>query len=188
LVGNAMNIEEIEYIRQDFKDDLLEHLLGTVFHLTTKTAFEQIKNDGYVYHNQNGRLGLNPSSEKSFGRNKGWVCLFDLRDETSDSIEETLMKYWFLAPSWFAHLEREFKEFNLAYLLLHPDEYWRLIPNEIADMGQYIPKEECWFLGNMPLRCLKKILLVRIIEAVPKDNWFLYAQHLHEMQRKKKIT
>ncbi len=157
-----MNIERIDYINQNFKDDLLKKLFGTVFHVTTKTAFEQIQKDGYVYHNRNGRFGLNTGSKKSFGLNNGWICLFDLRNENKTSIEETLEKYFFLRPSWF--IQPDFMESNLVYLFLHPNEYYSLIPNEIAKSGQYVPKTECWFPGDMPLTCVIKALHVRIIQ------------------------
>lgn len=181
-----MNIKKIEYIRQNYKDNLLEKLFGNIFHLTTNTAFGQIRKDRYVYHNRDGRIGINTCSEKSFGRNNGYVCLFDLRNENESSIKETLMKYYFLAPSWFTHYDPEFMELNLVYLLLYTHEYDRLIPNEIAKKGQYVPKTECWFPGNMPLQCIREAFLVRIIEEPPKGNDFLFAHYLLQVENYQK--
>ena len=181
-----MIIDQIEYINKDFEEDLLERLRGNIFHLTTKRAFELIKEKGFVYHNKNNEFALNPMSEKSFGRNRGWVCLFDLRKQSREIIDETLIKYNFLRPSWFIRHEPEFTELNLAYLFVHPRVYNRIIPNDTANKvwletnkyEHYVPKAECWYPSNMPLECVGKVLLVRIYENAPKDNPFLYAHHL----------
>ncbi len=177
-----MNINKIEYIRQDYKDNLLGKLFGNIFHLTTNTAFEQIRKDGYVYHNRDGRLGINTCSEKSFGRNNGYVCLFDLRNENEITIEETLMRYDFLGPSWFTHYAREFMELNLVYLLLHSDEYDRLISNEIAKSGQYVPKTECWYPGNMPLHCIREAFIVKIVKDPPKKDTLAFALYMMQFE------
>ena len=180
-----MIIDQIEYINEDFKEDLLERLRSNIFHLTTKRAFELIKENGFVYHNKNNKFALNTTSEKSFGRNRGCVCLFDLRKQSRAIIDETLMKYYFLRPSWFIRHEPEFTESNLAYLFVHPREYNRIIPNDTAKKvwletkkyEHYVPKTECWYPSNMPLECVGKVLLVRIYENAPKHNPFLYVHH-----------
>lgn len=56
---DAMIVEEIEYSDEDHSEDLLRRLRDSVFHLTTKEAFERIRKDGFVFHNKQERFTLN---------------------------------------------------------------------------------------------------------------------------------
>ena len=189
-----MVIEEIEYVDEDYVEDLLRRLRGSIFHLTTKKSFELIREDGFVLHNKERRFALNVASEKSFGRSRGWICLFDLRELSREDIEDTLDRYYFLDPSWFKQYEPDFTESNLAYLYLHPKAYAEIVPNETAmrvwqetkRYEHYVPKTECWYPGDMPLACVEKILLVRVYKSAPKDNTFLYAHHQLAVEEEKK--
>ncbi len=188
-----MIVDEIAYVDQDHAADLLERLRDTVFHLTTKEAFDQIRRGGFVFHNRQRRFGLNTASENSFGRNRGWVCLFDLRGHTQVTIDEALTKYYFLEPSWFRRHRPEYTESNLAYLLLDPKAYPELVPNQTATSiwketnryEHYLPNIECWYPADMPLTCVGRVHLVRIYKSAPKDNPFLYAHHQLAVERER---
>ena len=189
-----MIVSELEYIDWDSREDLLDRLRETVFHLTTRTAFDQIRKDGFVYQNKDGRFVLNATSETSFGRMNGWVCLFDLRNKSQDVIDETLLKYYFLEPSWFIHYEPDYTEANLAYLILGREAYKELIPNETArrewaDTGKYrhyVPDTECWFPADLSLTRIESVVLARIRKSAPKDNKFLYAHHMLGVEEQRK--
>lgn len=73
-----METQSIEFIDTEYKDQLLGLLRDKVFHVTTAKAFESIRKDGFIYGNQDAKYPLNESSLNSFGRYRGWVCLFDL--------------------------------------------------------------------------------------------------------------
>ncbi len=165
-----MIVEDIEYGDEDHTEDLLQRLRGSVFHITTKEAFDHIREDGQVFHNKDGRFPLNTSSESSFGRNRGWVCLFDLRDQSREIIDETLLRYYFLEPHWFMRYEPSFIVSHLAYLILHPQAYDEIVPNETArrvwsetnNYEHYVPTTECWYPGDISLAFVQRVLLVRI--------------------------
>lgn len=132
---------------------------GKVFHLTTAAAFTEIERDRKVLHNRENRFALNTSSQKSFGRLMGYVCLFDLRHHSQDIVDEIQDNYNFLGPSWF-EIERDTEMVSeLTYLILHEDFYDQLIPNRAAldhlkETGQchhYVPHGETWIKECLPL-------------------------------------
>ena len=43
-----MIVDEIEYIDREHSEDLLERLSGTISHLTSRAAFDQIRKDGFT--------------------------------------------------------------------------------------------------------------------------------------------
>ena len=192
-----MLVESFDFTDRNYEHELLGRLRENVFHLTTEESFQKIKKDGFVFNNKNGKYPVYAGSDKSFGRNQGWVCLFDLRSKSEQEIEDTLSRYYFLGPSWFVEYLPDRTDLRLAYLLLEPKCYNRLIPNETARaLGndpsvytQHVPKAECWFPGNMPLAFVQQVLLIRIRKSTPKDNPLLYAHHLLELgeqQRRKR--
>jgi len=172
-------IHHLEYINgeyREYKEDLLKRLLDHVFHLTTKQAFEQIKFDGFVFHNQGKRFNLNTSSENSSGRKRACVCLFDLRNKNNEDIEFTLERYNFYGPEWFCGDD-------LAYLILDSSCYDKIVSNEevkkicIAtnESEHYIPKTECWYPGNLPLACIREAFIVKIFQDRPNHDPFLHS-------------
>lgn len=187
-----LKITPLEYIKREYKEDLLSRLRGEVFHLTSEQSFEKIKNDGFIFHNREGRFELNTSSENSFGREQGWICLFDLRDKSDEEIEETLTKYYFLGPSWFCEYEIEFSQMKLAYLILDCNYYDKLILNEAARKSltekrrpiMYVPGTECWYPGDLPLSFIRETILVNIVQDAPKHNRFAYMHHLDKVINK----
>ena len=160
----------ISYINEDYRNDLLRHLTGKIFHVTTATAFDHIQRDKVIFHNKSGRLPIHTSSENSYGRKNGWICLFDLRSHNDKIIRDALLKYDFLRPSWLVDHKMEQTESHLTYLFLKPTSYSDLIPNS---QGQpyafYVPHVECWYPGDMSLEHIDSVLFVRIVENVTTD-------------------
>lgn len=95
-----MQIQSIDFIDTEYRDELLGLLREKVFHLTTAKAYRKIRKEGFIFSNQDEKYPLNTGSLKSFGRYNGWVCLFDLRCKSDEEIENALMCYYFLGPSW----------------------------------------------------------------------------------------
>lgn len=166
-----MKISSRIYLKnENFRCDLLRRLNGRVFHVTTAAAFENIQRDNFIFHNKSGRFPIHTSSEISFGRKNGWVCLFDLRCQSDDAIQDALEKYDFLRPDWLVDHELDQTVSHLAYLFLHPEKYSVLIPNSQGQLCDFfIPKVECWYPGDMPLDNIEEVLFVRIAENAPAD-------------------
>ena len=166
-----METESIDFEDIGYKDKLLGLLRDKVFHVTTAKAFENIQKDGFISENQDAKYPLNPTSLNSFGRCRGWVCLFDLRGKSDKEIENGLNCYYFLMPSWFKELNESehYTESRLVYLYLSHAYYKDLVPTREASEARKngkpshsIPEVECWYPGNIPIGHIEKSLCVRI--------------------------
>lgn len=176
-----MEIINKEYLDGN-RDEMLSLLKGTVFHLTTQASYNSILKDGMIYNNKDGCFKINTSSQNSFGRLAGYVCLFDLRNKDDDSIEDILNKYPFLGPPWFRQPKQpcdDYDEWNLAYLILDPKHYEKLIPYEkalehfkVSDVWQQvIPHAETWISDHIPLEWISIVYPVLIREPLhPKGT------------------
>jgi hypothetical protein len=151
-------------------DDLLARLKGRVFHLTTRTAYDAILKSGGITHNKDGRFKLNTSSEKSFGRLNGYVCLFDLRNDDQALLERVLNNYYFLGPPWFEKRQADCSVLDLAHLVLDPAYYDRLIPfARVHDhyritgrLLQAIPHGEAWIEGHVPISWIEMVIFANV--------------------------
>ena len=168
-----METQSIEFIDIEYKEQLLGLLRDKVFHVTTAKAFENIQKDGFIYENQNAKYPLNPTSLNSFGRCRGWVCLFDLRGKSDKKIDNVLSRsYNFLRPEWFVELNKSeyYTESRLVYLYLSQAYYNDLVPSREASQNdkssQFIPDIECWYPGNIPIGHIEKSLCVRIRHTI----------------------
>jgi hypothetical protein len=164
---------ELEFVDRECEEELSRHLEGQIFHLTKRTSFEKIEKASFIRHNKNGSFGLNTSSQGSYGRNKGYVCLFDLRNSDINNIGNILDCYNFYHPEWVIKYDvddkEEYNERNFAYLIVNPTYYDKLIPNDEARSlnGFFIPKVECWFPGDMPIKYINKVIFSRIRSSEP---------------------
>jgi len=171
-----MQIVKIQIHNGD-PDIHLDYLKGQVFHVTTQVAYDAILKSGKIWNNRDKKFKLNTSSQESFGRHMGYVCLFDLRNMCPDVIEPVSRygSYNFLRPLWFKQLRNDCNNWNLAYLILNPLYYDQLIPYEkIHEYPQErgmcrmaIPKIEAWIKDCVPLTLIVKIILVTINRAAP---------------------
>lgn len=172
-----METQSIEFIDIEYKEQLLGLLRDKVFHVTTAKAFDYIQKDGFIYGNQDAKYPLNESSLNSFGRCRGWVCLFDLRGNSDKEIDNVLSRFYnFLRPEWFVELNESeyYTESRLAYLCLSQAYYKDLVPNREASQNnkpsQFIPDVECWYPGNIPVGYIEKSICVRIRHTYNLDN------------------
>ncbi len=114
-----MPVERIAVKRGDLEAIVLPRLLGTVFHVTSTAGFEGIRMSGANCSNQDGKLPFTfPQWQNNWGRQQGWVCLFDLRDVSEENLRDALMKFHFLKPT----------DANPVFLFLDPSEYGKLVP------------------------------------------------------------
>ena len=172
-------VRKMNYLAETVSE-LLSHLRGKVFHVTSRTKYEAILTSGGIMNNRDGSLGINSSSKHSYGRLKGYVCLFDLRNIDEKTISEVLGKYNFLRPAWFGKMQPTFEEWNLTYLLLAPNKYQNLIPYEAAchDIGVNgngflaIRKAEAWIPERIPLEWIETIYNVEVICHAPPVGTF----------------
>jgi hypothetical protein len=138
----------------DLEAVVLPRLLGTVFHVTTALALEGIKTSGFIRSNQDGQLAYTfPQSQNNYGRQLGYVCLFDLRDVPEERLRESLSKFHFLQPT----------KADPVFLFLDTSEYGKLVPWTVAPAGAMaIPFVETWFPGDLPVTALTDALSVTV--------------------------
>ena len=188
-----MDVVKLQYNRRDCKE-LLSHLMGHVFHLTTTDSYDQIIKSGRIANNKNGQFGINTGSERSYGRLNGRVCFFDLRAKTEDIVEDIRVTYDFLGPTWFMTYYEGYIEWNLAYFILHPNYYSQLIPYEkaVEDFNssgkwlQAVPHQEAWIEHEVPLNWISKTLRVQIREDAPEKGSLASAHYKIELRRQRK--
>lgn len=138
----------------DLRPVLLPLLRGTVFHVTSTTGFDAIEQSGIISSNRHGELPFTfPQSSNSYGRNLGYVCLFDLRDVSDEIIADGLKKFYFLQPT----------PADPAFLFIAPTEAERIVPWTAAPIGAMaIPHVEAWYPSDLSLSALSHALVVTI--------------------------
>lgn len=171
-MGNTDRTVTIEYDNVEFK--LLPLLRERVFHVTSLSCFNSIKKEGVLKQNKNGNLGCN-FSEFSYGRQKGYVCLFDLRSKTDDEIKNALNCWYFLSPDSLGN--------KLVFLFPNRKTLSKLIPYEkcFQETGctyreLCIPYVECWHAGDIEYKNIAETLTV-IVTNRPIGGFF---SELHE--------
>ena len=150
-------IETCDYA--DLEENLLPQLRETIFHVTSGNGLEKILAEKKILPNINNRFNFSyPQSNNSFGIKRGYICLFDLRNIKEETLEETLLKFYFLAHhKW---------DIN-AFLILDIAALNNLIPNEVAkrETGfkeMWIPEVEVWSPTPIPLNKISNIIKVEI--------------------------
>lgn len=179
-------MKKIRLICENGETESLQAMLKEkVFHLTTAAAFTEIERDGKVLHNRENRFPLNTSSQKSFGRLMGYVCLFDLRHHSQDIVDEIQGNYNFLGSSWF-EIERDTEMVSeLTYLILHEDFYDEVIPNRAAldhlkETGQYlhfVPHGETWIKECLPLCWVDTVIFSTLRRSISPFEKALHASY-----------
>jgi hypothetical protein len=86
MLVEHIGIQDADHLRAV----LLPRLRDRVFHVTSQENFEKIREAGAILHNRDERFPLNAASEASFGRRRGWVCLFDLCGCAKKVLDRTL--------------------------------------------------------------------------------------------------
>jgi hypothetical protein len=138
--------------------ELLPRLVGAVFHVTSERALPGILRNGRVISNRDGRFNATALySENSYGRKRGYVCLFDLRDVTAPKLDRALEDLYFLDP-WSSGRT------NPVFLILREAAYKELIPGQAArgSGDQWIWHVECWYPQDLPLAEIDGMLAVEV--------------------------
>lgn len=142
------------------EEKILPLLLDTVFHITSFWGYQGILKDRLIKPNIGDQFPYTfPQSANSYGLKKGYVCLFDLRSQTDEIIQEALMKFYFLNPYHNKNIS--------VYLILSPELYADLIDYTVAkrEVGykeMWIPYVECWYPTDIPLERVEKIINVTV--------------------------
>ena len=162
LVVNNLIISE-----EDIYETSMSLLRGKIFHATPIESFNKIIKDGCICGNKDGKLGCH-WSENSFGRNRGYVCLFDFVNKTDKTIENCLESFSFLSPRVFGeHIGFFVFPLNLSKNLLFSDDA-RL---ENISGEKYMPDVECWYPSNLSLDYCLEAFTVKIHPLHPPDPY-----------------
>ena len=154
-----MKIDTIDVSVDQLEPDVLPRLRGSVFHVTTATAYARIRSTGAVLPNVDGRYRFSsPSSETSFGRRRNLVCLVDLRIASDAQIRHALSCYYFLDPFVTSRIN--------VFLTLRHEAFGELIPNSVgraySPAETVIPEIEVWYPGRLPLHEVASLLRVHL--------------------------
>ena len=154
---------------------LLPHLLEHVFHVTTRAAYAGILTDGRIRPNQNGNFAFTfGQSESSYFRRRGCVSVFDFRGVNSERLEEALLRYYFLNPS--------FTDNQPVFLFLNTACFERLVPwsrwkDEKAYGEMVIPYVEAGYPGDIPVSLIDGVLRVEVDKPVGPLEAAIRAAH-----------
>jgi len=169
-----METIRIELQKENCRNKLFEHLMGEIFHLRSYQDYGKIINSNYLTNSRDGNYHSSPSSENSFGGNRGYICLFDLIDQSDENINNCIyLHYDFTLPRWFKSIHHNYNEYNLCYLIISKNIYAELISNEVGRKQhdktgeKYIPYLEVWHPSIINLKDISKILIVKITETFP---------------------
>ncbi len=179
-----MNLKKLELQKENCREKLLEYLNGEIFHLRPYQDFEKIISSGHLQNSKDGNYSASPSSDNSFGGNQGYICLFDLINQSNENINNGIARYNFILPGWFKSIHETYNEYNLCYFILNRNIYGELIPNEEGrkqheKTGEnYIPHIEVWHPTKINLKDISKVLIVKITEAFHNNNSFGRAMEL----------
>lgn len=144
----------------ELRDALLPLLREQIFHVTSHDRFQLIEETGRVSANSDGALGNTfPQSARSFARQKGYVCLFDLRNKSDEAIESALSNFYFLAPHPLGD--------DLVFLTLRPENYtgilyWENVASTAGPAAFRIPYVECWYPTDLPLSSIHRALFLHV--------------------------
>jgi len=147
---------------------LMPKLKGNVFHVTSKSNFKGILKKNQIKNNKKYDFAFTfGQSKNSYGRKRGYVCLFDLRFATEEQIVESFYKYYFLNPD---HVNN-----NPIFLIISEDLYpslisWEKAKNECNVKEMYIPYIECWYPGDISVDKIKEVIEVEVNEDINNDG------------------
>lgn len=173
-------ITEYTFQQDELRDKFLPKLREKVFHVTSYEGYKMIEKEGMIKSNANGKMGYTyPQSETSYGRKRGYICLFDLRSKTEDEIENAIECFYFLGDYRLGDKQ--------TYLIMHEEIYADLIDSsrakaEIGFKEMWIPNVECWYPRDLPLSSIKEIIVLNINR--PKTIYTEIAKAIEEASKK----
>lgn len=168
---SVVPVERLAVRRSDLEPVVLPRLTGSVFHVTSHRAWAQITATGVLHSNADARFPLTfPQSQNNYGRQQGWVCIFDLRDVPSETVREALSKFYFLKPT----------PANPVFLFLDPSRFDRLVPWTDAPVGaMVIPHVEGWYPEDLPVTAFSYALAVTVEDDDPDSAHRGIMRRLH---------
>ncbi len=163
-----MNPEILPVRCERLVDELLPILRGLVFHVTRPSSYQGIVKKGTILNNKDKRFKYTfPQSANSWGRNRGYVSLFDLCNISDEhlfgcadrGISGALDKFYFLNPPPCGN--------NPIFLVLDEAFHADLIPWTEGKGEMRIPYVEAWYPGDIKLTKVRKVFDVRVIRPTP---------------------
>lgn len=153
-----MEIYNIKILKNR-EEELLPLLRDKIFHyVNTYEKYEKILSSGEIKNNKSKKFDFSyPQSENSYGSEKGYVCLFDLKKVTDEQlfggegILGILSKLYFLQYNIFFILKDDIEDSLIS---------WERAEQERAYKKIYIPYGEYWFDGNINLNFVEKVIIV----------------------------
>ena len=156
-----LKIDHIECEYKKLRETLLPRLYGKVFHVTSPEGYKGIIENREIKNNNNKEVAFPfANSERSYGRKKGWICLYDLREVPEKDREIGFDRGRFFRLDYF--------KYNPYYLFINEKLYPQLIPwtqaNEQYLKGDTIivPFIECWYPADIQLEYITEVLIVDI--------------------------
>jgi hypothetical protein len=137
------------------EDSAIERLFlplvrGRLFHLTTDESFADICRCGWISSGRQAPIALTPGQlERSYGRKRGWVSLYDLSDPTDVEVKEALIRYWLLKT---LRDEGQLMCLMIAETVRPSLVSWQRAIRELGEKEFFIPFVEAWYPGDLPLR------------------------------------
>jgi len=160
LMADEPKIEQLAMREADMEALVMPQLLGSVFHVTTRKGLDGILRDGSISSNSDGAHGyVYPQSKNCIGRELDAVCLFDLRDQRQEEVEQWLLCYAIPTVPQLGN--------SVAFLFLSPSCYHKLIlwpelDSKLKSSGNHIPEIECWYPGNLPVSEISHVVAVDV--------------------------
>jgi len=88
-------VETINCPELELEKVVLPKLLGSVFHVTNVAGLKGIRKDKMIRNNKDARFPFTwDQSARNYGRNRGYVCLWDLRNITNEQLDVALDDYY----------------------------------------------------------------------------------------------
>lgn len=140
--------------------EVLPRLTNRVFHVTSYDRYLAIIESGFISHNVDDRHGhVYGQSLGCIGRNLRAVCLFDLRHNDLGSLGYELSCYNLPTVPQFGS--------RVVFLFVSKAQVgqlvqWDSLPTEQKLAGQFIPKIECWYPGDLPTSHISDVLVVDV--------------------------
>jgi len=113
-----------------------------------------------MYSKQQTEFFFSPGqSANCYGRNRGWVSVYDLSNGSESDIKNALTGYW---------LFRSFRiEHTYVFLFLTESAWpslisWKHASREVGGKELFVPFVEAWYPGDMSIELLSESLAVTV--------------------------
>ena len=149
-----MKIINLKVHENEFKEKLSPYLIGKFFHITTFENWAKIQNSGQITgKNVNGSLC---QQRVSYGPKRNYICIFDWKNNSVETIKQQLMKLYVFDPYG--------DKLAPVFVIFKDGIEKNIIQNKVAvyETGyreRFVPKVECWHSDNIPLSEIENVLI-----------------------------